>query len=265
VLNWEQKMKATPVLLVAVLSFATSTSSAQKRDVRITTRDGVTIAATYFSSGKTGPGIILFHQCSLDRHSWGTLGLQLAETGYNVLAYDEPGFGDSQGGPVKDFDTLEETEKYWREKWSGAMEAVYQHLVSTPGVNKNEIGTAGASCGVYMSLLLAQAHPEQIKTLVLLSGPVDSAGIAFVAGSNSLPIFGSASEEDNDYFAWVKGIVAASKNPESKFIAYKDAGHGTKMFQPEPELPGLILEWFKTHLPVRNAVPIQQPRQTWKQ
>ena len=38
-------------------------------DVDIIASDGVVLKASYFSPGRVGPGILLFHQCNMARHA----------------------------------------------------------------------------------------------------------------------------------------------------------------------------------------------------
>jgi tetratricopeptide (TPR) repeat protein len=51
-----------------------------------------------------------------------------------------------------------------------------------------------------------------------------------------------------------------SRNPASKFVEYKAAGHGTEMFAVEKGLEPLMIEWFETNL--RNAPTTPPATQT---
>jgi len=59
--------------------------------------DGAKLAATYYSAGRPGPGILLCHQCNMDRKSWNGLAEKLARAGFHVLTIDYRGFGESAG------------------------------------------------------------------------------------------------------------------------------------------------------------------------
>ena len=57
----------------------------------------VALKATYFNSGKPGPGVLLLHQCNRQRKVWDGLAQQLAAAGIQVLTLDLRGFGESGG------------------------------------------------------------------------------------------------------------------------------------------------------------------------
>ena len=103
------------------------------RIVDLKTEDGAFLKATYFSVGKPGPGVLLFHQSNRDRKAWDGLAQQLAAAGMNVLTVDSRGHGESHG-------KTKEAEKWWRED----LEPAFDYLVSQPGVNHDVIGAGGA-------------------------------------------------------------------------------------------------------------------------
>lgn len=221
-------MKKILATACALTILALPGTGADRKDVSFKAADGLALKATYFSPGRPGPAILLLHQCNLERNGWNNLGARLADAGFHVLFFDYRSYGQ-------------------RAKWGPDMEAALDWLGSQAGVNKEVVGVAGASCGVYFALLLAQHHP-QVKTLVLLSGPADDAGKTFVQDSQALPILGAASEEDSPSFENIKALVALSKNPTSKFLAFQGAGHGAKMFGKEKDLEPTIVDWFRARL-----------------
>jgi alpha-beta hydrolase superfamily lysophospholipase len=90
-------------LLAAWLPLATpgvamaQAAQALPRVVELKASDGVALKATYFSAGKQGPGVVLFHQANRTRTSWEGLARQLATAGINTLAVDGRGHGESDG------------------------------------------------------------------------------------------------------------------------------------------------------------------------
>src|SRR5687767_15686238 len=89
------------ILLVAAILFASASlnisAQVQARHVDIRTPDGTILKASYFSAGKPGPGVLLLHQCRLDRHAWDRLAADLASAGMHVLAFDYRGYGETTG------------------------------------------------------------------------------------------------------------------------------------------------------------------------
>src|SRR5215472_15990639 len=90
----------------------------QKRDVDIKGADGATLKGTYYSPGRSGPAMLLLHQCHMDRHAWDTLAQDLANTGFNGLTVDFRGFGQSAG------------DKAQRDKWPGDVDAAFAYLMA---------------------------------------------------------------------------------------------------------------------------------------
>ena len=230
----------------AALLFATCASAqVRKQDADLTAQDGVKIKVSYYSAGKPGPGVLLMHQCNRDRTSWDGLATQMAEAGIHVVALDYRGYGESGGERFLSLPPEKRTSEVL--KWPADIDLVYQFLLSQPGVDKKHMGAGGASCGVTNSVHLAHRHPE-VKSLVLLSGPVDDETIQFVETTTWIPILSAASEDDGDMLPTMRWLMGFARNPQDKLLAYKAAGHGTEMFKVEKGLPPAILEWYKTTL-----------------
>src|ERR1700722_3097484 len=116
------------ILAIAVtLAFAAGLSAeVQKKDIDIQASDGTNLKGTYFSTGRSGPAILLMHQCNMDRHAWDGLAADLARGGINVLTFDNRGFGDSGGSKSTDPDTRAAE----RKNWPGDVDAAYAVLLS---------------------------------------------------------------------------------------------------------------------------------------
>jgi len=163
------------VLTFLVCGFACGVNGwSAEKVVDLTAADGVKLTASYFSSAKPGPGVLLLHQCNRQRKIWDGLAEQLAAAGINVLTLDYRGYGDSSGDR---FDKLppQQAAQTQAEKWPGDIDTAFQYLVSQPGVTRDVIGVGGASCGVNNSIQTARRHVE-VKSLVLLSGNTDLKG-----------------------------------------------------------------------------------------
>jgi len=127
--------------------------------------------------------------------------------------------------------------------WPDDIDLVWQFLISQPGVDKTNIGVGGASCGVNNAIQTARRHPE-VKTLVLLSGGTDGAGVSYLAGAKTVPLLIAASEDDGNTLPEMQWIFSFSHDSRSKLISFKAAGHGADMFSVEKTLPGTIVSWF---------------------
>jgi pimeloyl-ACP methyl ester carboxylesterase len=197
-------------------------------DVDIVTSDFVVLKAGYFSPGKPGPGILLIHQCNMDRHAWDTLTPDLVRAGFHVLTFDQRGFGDTAGGGADQNKALADAE------------AAYVYLRSKDDVDKGRMAAGGASCGVTYSSALARKHPE-IQALLLLSGSASDAARAYVKANSSLAVFGAAADREA---ADIRAVVKASRHPQSELRIVRGRAHGVPMFDEDPDLKPSIVKWL---------------------
>jgi dienelactone hydrolase len=241
----QNTMKVTGLICATLIWAVCASAQVKKQDADLTAADGVKIKVTYFSAGKPGPGVLLMHQCNRDRTTWDGLAVQMAGAGIHVVTLDYRGYGESGG---ERFPSLPpEKAAAEQTKWPGDIDLAYQYLLSQAGVDHTRTGAGGASCGVNNAVHLAHRHPE-VKTLVLLSGPVDDETLQFVETAIRMPILSVASEDDGDMLPTMRWLMGFARNPQDKLVTYKAAGHGTEMFKAEQGLPPMILEWYKTTL-----------------
>jgi pimeloyl-ACP methyl ester carboxylesterase len=105
--------------------------------------------------------------------------------GFNTLTLDMRGFGES-GGKHGDFNRMPED-----------VDTALEFLRSQPGVDHQEIGLGGAGwLGVTYSVEAARRHPNDIKSLVLMSGETGRDGLQFLHQERQLPELFVFSDED---------------------------------------------------------------------
>jgi dienelactone hydrolase len=249
------RLRAVTVCLV-LSSLAIPALATEQRDVTFSAPDGTPLKATLYAAGKPGPAVLLLHMCNTTRVSWEPLGPQLAAAGISALAVDYRGFGES-GGPRFDSMPPQDAQTMVTDKWPGDIDAAYAFLLSQPGVDRTRIGVAGGSCGVAEAVHVAQRHPD-VRSLVLLAGPLDPAGLAFLEKTTWLPIFAAGAADDQyddntpELMQW---LLALSGNSRNKFSGFKDGRHGTEIFGPHPELPKQIVAWYADTLVAHVADP----------
>lgn len=234
---------AYALVLIALPAFAQPAPS----PVTLNATDGIALKATYYTPGKPGPGLVLLHQCNRDRSAWAAFAQAAAARGYHVIAMDYRGYGESGGQRFEDF---QQQGPVITEKWPGDVDAAFKWLLSQPGVDRNRIAAAGASCSVNQSVLLASRHRE-VKTVMLLSGGVTPAARTYLRDSPWLPVFAAASHDDGGALEGMRWILGWSRNTANTLVEYKAAGHGTDMFAVEKGLQPKMLDWLDAHL--RNA------------
>jgi dienelactone hydrolase len=233
-------MKRWLIAAAALTVSVTWAGEVQKKDVDLKAADGTELKASYFSPGRSGPAILLLHQCNMDRHAWDGLAEDLTKAGFHVLTFDFRGFGDS-GGRTTDA-TVRRT--VMSEKWPGDVDTAYAYLLSQKGVEKSRVAAGGASCGVTQAADLATRHHE-IKALMLLSGQASPAAKAYLESNPKLPVFGAASESDTRAAKGIQEAVGSSKDPKSELKIYPGTEHGVPMFAKHPDLEPMIVSWLK--------------------
>lgn len=245
-------MKRTLVFIfLAALNTLDGATDNAPRDVDLRSADGTILKGTYFAAAKPAPGVLLFHQSNRARKSWDDVARQLAAAGINVLTVDT------------------DPKKPRKRRWPGDLDATFEFLVSQSGVNRNVIGIGGAGVmGVEDAVETARRHSTEVKSLVLLSGETES--LDFLRQSSQLPELFVA--DDNDEYPPIveamELLYVTASNPSRRLVHYSAAheapwlwyepfdigkvpakgGHGTDMFKPHPELPGIIVDWFVTTL-----------------
>ncbi len=241
------------VLLLLVASLLILGAKAQQapaaRVIDLKASDGTILKATYFAAAKSGPGVLLLHQCNRQEKVWDDLAGQLATAGISVLTFDLRGFGESEGSRFEKL-TPQEEAKVEAEKWPGDIDTAFQYLVSQQGVTRDVIGVGGASCGVNNSIQTARRHPREVKSLVLLSGGTNLVGRQFLRQESQLPALFAMADDDEfrptvEVVPW---LFSVSSNPGKKFVHYTIGGHGADMFAVHPELRGAIVDWYVTTL-----------------
>src|SRR5439155_655994 len=144
-------------------------------------------------------------------------------------------------------------------------------IVVMTAFGKNNMSAGGAGViGVENSVETACRHSEQVKSLVLLSGETSRDGMQFLRQASQLPeLFVVA--DDDEYSPIVEAmelLYITASSPSRKLVHYSasheapwlwyepfdigkvpaNGGHGTDLFKPHPELPGIIVDWFVTTL-----------------
>ena len=233
----------TRIFAAALAALLAVSASAQSRDVDLEAADGVTLKATYTSPGQPGPGMLLVHQCNMDRTSWNDIAAELVGAGVHVLTLDLRGFGDSGGeGIGAGFPAFLQTS-------SADVDMAYDYLAAQSGVDASRIGAGGASCGAMLTADLAARR--EVEALMLLSGPPSEAAVANMAEDGGLAVFAAAATEDPVTVGVadaLQGAVDGSSHPHSTAKIYPGTEHGLPMFGKNADLEPALLAWLTGEL-----------------
>ena len=247
-------------VLFAVLLVHASTplwaAQPSPRAVDVTAPDGAALKATYYAAAGPGPAVLLLHMCNATRESWDPVGRGLSAAGIHALALDYRGYGDS-AGDRHDKLPVARRQALVTGTWPGDVDAALAYLQSQPGVDKSRAGAGGGSCGVQQAVYLARRQPT-VRSLVLLAGGTDRAGLDFLQRTPWLPVFTAAADDDQYHQQaprLMQWLAELSGNPRNRFAGFADGRHGTEIFAPHPELVRSIVDWYVDTLVKAPADP----------
>ena len=219
-------MKLLTCLLLLTTVCLVASAQTAATDFDIVASDGAKLRASYFSPGKPGPGILLLHQCNMNRKSWNTLAQALVERGIHVLTFDYRGYGETPAGGPDGY-------------LPSDIDLAFETLKSKPGVNAKLLAAGGASCGVNNSIQLAK-RSGQIKALLMLTGPTTPPGLVFLKEHPELAIFLA---DEGGFDSGIRGIIESSKNSASRTHEVGKGWHGVLMFEKDPSLLPTMADW----------------------
>ncbi len=217
--------------------------------VFITTSDNVKIAANYFTVDKNkyeNPSgwAVFCHMMPATKESWVDLASELQNAGYEGIAIDLRGHGESDGGPggYRDF-SAEEHQKSVLD-----IQAAIDFL-KAKGASPGETILIGASVGANLSLQYAANHRE-IKNIILFSPGLNYENIETEPMANKLKdgqkIFFIGSEDDDLNSEQIQKLFELTPpNIKKEIKIYAAGGHGTNILVSHPEIKDSIIEFIK--------------------
>ena len=211
-----------------------------KKIVNFQTKDGVKIIGDFFDA-KSKKSVLLLHILPGSRADFDEFAELLWHQGYNVLNIDERGHGESEAWPEETGSWQEFTPADY-DKMIYDVEAAAQWI--TNRIPETGIAIIGGSIGANLALLYgAKTQP---KVIVALSPGLNYRGIKTEIASRNFRknILLVASRDDSYSFESCGRLFDISAAAKKELIKYEDAGHGTRMFNSEPELKQRILEFL---------------------
>ena len=210
--------------------------------VTFNTSDGWEIHATYWNAGEGKPAAILLHMLPADRRSYDDFGAGLAAAGFNVLAPDSRGHGESlkHNGVIERYNDFGDDEH----RSSVADVAAAKTFLAEKGADTSRTVIVGASIGANFALNYA-APDADVRAIVLLSPGLDYHGVTTVdpmSAYGNRPAYLVASEEDSYSADSVGKLHEISGSAE--LALFENAGHGTNILLAEPSFADKLVTWL---------------------
>ena len=214
-----------------------SIKSENAMDVDLKTDDNLNVKATFYKGNKDMPSIILLHMLGRTRGDWASFAIELQKIGYNIIAIDSRGHGQSD----MDF-----------RSFSGGdfNKMVLDAKAANDFLTKNEIGDKvgiiGASIGANTALNFA-AQDSSIRTVILLSPGLEYRGIKTDEPIKQFknPILIAASESDT--YAADSSRTLGSLSKSSTLKIYTGSLHGTNLLG-RTDINKIIVDWLDKNL-----------------
>jgi len=220
--------------------------------VNTTAPDGVILVGTFLESATpNSPALLLLHQWQSDRHSYDDFAKRMQAKGFNVLAIDGRGFGESvkttDGKSISPSRTDEAVKAML-----GDVGAAFDFLSKQKNVDPNKIGVVGASYGSSLALIYAADNPKVAAVALLSPGlnyfgnmPTEPA----VKKYGNRPLYLIAAEDDPESAGAVRKLAAAAaKDDRSQMTIYDKGGHGSGLFAAKVGLDDVLEQFFSKNL-----------------
>ncbi|MFH1759122.1 MAG: alpha/beta fold hydrolase [Patescibacteria group bacterium] len=197
--------------------------------ITYTTTDNIEIIANYWKVD-SDRGIILLHMMSTTKESWDDFGNKLSAAGFQVLAIDLRGHGESQGSNQTSINDVE-----------GARE-----FLISKGITADNILVGGASIGANLAIQYLAQHHESLAGFALSPG-LNYKDVEADEFSKELrdsqKIFLAAAEDDGYSAESVRKLKEITPAQATTKI-YPSGGHGTDLLETQPELPQELVNFL---------------------
>lgn len=217
--------------------------------VTVTAEDGLVLVGDFYATPEADgekPAVLLLHMLDSSRTAWNTLIAPLLENGYNVLAVDLRGHGETGG------------DREWLLAQSDT-QAWLDWLREQASVKDDSVSIIGASVGTALALAGCAAD-EGCVTAIALS-PVIWPSIpseeAVTNGLKERSAFLIAGQGDRSSANALRTLVTVAKGEISGYLITGSL-HGTDIIgarndRTRDPIIRLIVDWLNAHQPIAEA------------
>ncbi|MBI2462989.1 MAG: alpha/beta fold hydrolase [Candidatus Spechtbacteria bacterium] len=214
------------------------------------TTDQVMIVGNYYpASNVKAPAVILLHMMPATKESWDEFAKKLQQAGFQVLAIDERGHGESikKGQDGEGF--ILDYKKFSLEDHQAKkldVEACREFFIEKE-VSMGDIFMGGASIGANLAIQYLAEHPEARAAFALSPG-LDFGGIETVPLVQVLQATQSLfliAAKDDAISAYAVGQLSDQGAAKKRVELYEKGGHGTNLFFTNPDLMDELVSWLR--------------------
>lgn len=207
--------------------------------ISLQTQDHKNLTANYFKSAAEPSGwLLLVHMMPATKESWQGLAENLQRFGYESLALDLRGHGESDGGPngYQNFSdaehqaSIQDLESAWK-------------FLKERGAKGEKTAVIGASIGANLAIQFLTRHPEVKRGVFLSPGNyrgLNSAELVKILQPDQQIIFAASRQDDraagNNAVQDENYFKLASQVRRRHLILFDGAGHGTDLLKLKSEL-----------------------------
>jgi len=221
----------------------------KKKQVTFNTTDQVTIVGDYFQADlPIGHTILALHMMPADKSSWREFAQSATSAGYNLLAIDLRGHGQSAKQQNHQLDYQKFTDEQHQDSIKD-VEASIEYL-RQQGTDIQRLSVIGASFGANLALQFLQAN-QDLFTGVLISPGLNYRGIetgkfakTLSSSQSVLLIAGEQDTQTQKTINQLPGLIPG----KTTILTYPTKAHGTNLFKEHPKLIIRILNWLNSEL-----------------
>lgn len=223
--------------------------------IQFTTPDNFIIKGKLYYEGKCYHTVLLLPMLGHTKESYIPLISKLIDNRYNVLAIDMRGHGlsrDRVNGKPKSFESF--TKDDWEKLTIDASSAL--KFLCEQKQNCTNIYIIGASIGANTAIISGKKHPGKVIGIIALSPGEEFHGLKPIGYIDKVkPTLLIAAKDDDYSFESVENFKKTIPNNVTS-ITYPEGGHGTDLFETQPELINTIIEWME-----KNPSSTKRPKE----
>ncbi len=214
--------------------------------IQLTTEDNITIVGDYYeNTEEDAPAVILLHMMPSTKESWRDFAPLLIDKGFQVLAIDERGHGESTQGGTLDYQEFSNEEQ--QKKILDVIAA--REMFREKGVELANIFVGGASIGANLAIQYMAENHEARAGFALSPGynykGIEALDLADEMHSGQYIYLAAAKDDERVPDSWrAVEELAKTGEAEKEYRIFETGGHGTDIFVKHPDFPRMLADWL---------------------